>query len=58
MCKMDRIGLTVSEEMSFENVDGRTTDAVYLRLRYANNNLVENLVQITAKILNFGKNSC
>ena len=26
MCNMERIGLTVSEEMSFENVDGRTTD--------------------------------
>ena len=24
MCNMERIGLTVSEEMSFENVDGRT----------------------------------
>ena len=24
MCDMERIGLTVSEEMSFENVDGRT----------------------------------
>ena len=23
MCNMERIGLTVSEEMSFENVDGR-----------------------------------
>ena len=23
---MERIGLTVSEEMSFENVDGRRTD--------------------------------
>ena len=26
MCNMERIGLTVSEEMSFENVDGRTDD--------------------------------
>ena len=26
MCNMERIGLTVSEEMSFENVDGQTTD--------------------------------
>ena len=24
MCNMERIGPTVSEEMSFENVDGRT----------------------------------
>ena len=45
MCNMNRIGLTVSEEMSFENVDGRTPDAcIYykltmsLRLRWANNN--------------------
>ena len=28
MCNMERIGLTVSEEMSFENVDERTTDDV------------------------------
>ena len=26
MCNMERIGLTVSEEMSFENFDGQTTD--------------------------------
>ena len=26
MCNMERIRLTVSEEMSFENVDGRRTD--------------------------------
>ena len=26
MCNMERIRLTASEEMSFENVDGRTTD--------------------------------
>ena len=26
MCNMERIGLTVSEEMSFGNVDGQTTD--------------------------------
>ena len=26
MCNMEKIGLTVSEEMSFENVDGRTDD--------------------------------
>ena len=26
MCNMERIGLTVSEETSFENVDGRTDD--------------------------------
>ena len=26
LCNMERIGLTASEEMSFENVDGRTTD--------------------------------
>ena len=25
MCNMERIGPTVSEEMSFENVDGRRT---------------------------------
>ena len=53
MCNMERIGLIASEEMSFENVDGRTTDGrradgrrmlVYtisspmsLRLRRANN---------------------
>ena len=26
MCNMERIRLTASEEMSFENVDGRTDD--------------------------------
>ena len=26
MCNMERIGHTVSEEMTFENVDGRTDD--------------------------------
>ena len=26
MCNMERIRLTASEEMSFENVDGRRTD--------------------------------
>ena len=26
MCNMERIRLTASEEMSFENVDGRQTD--------------------------------
>ena len=26
MCYMERIALTASEEMSFENVDGRTDD--------------------------------
>ena len=26
VCNMERIGLTASEEMSFENVDGLTTD--------------------------------
>ena len=26
MCNMERIPLTASEEMSFENVDGRTED--------------------------------
>ena len=26
MCYMERIGLTASEEMSFENVHGRTMD--------------------------------
>ena len=35
MCNMERIGLTASEEMSFENVDGRTTDAcIYYKLTY------------------------
>ena len=40
MCNMERIGLTVSEEMSFENVDGRTTDGrmpdacIYYKLTY------------------------
>ena len=35
MCNMERIGLTVSEEMSFENVDGRTQDAcIYYKLTY------------------------
>ena len=40
MCNMERIGLTDSEEMSFENVDGqtddgRTTDAcIYYKLTY------------------------
>ena len=45
---MERIGLTASEEMSFENVDGRRTDGrrmpvytisspVSLRLRWAKN---------------------
>ena len=39
MCNMERIGLTVSEEMSFENVDenvdGRTPDAcIYYKLTY------------------------
>ena len=27
MCNMERIGIIASEEMSFENVDGRTTNA-------------------------------
>ena len=41
MCNMERIGLTVSEEMSFENVDGRRTDdgrtqnaCIYYKLTY------------------------
>ena len=39
MCNMERIGLTASEEMSFENVDGRTdgrtADAcIYYKLTY------------------------
>ena len=40
MCNMERINLTVSEEMSFENVDGRTDagwtpDAcIYYKLTY------------------------
>ena len=35
MCNMERIGLMVSEEMSFENVDGRTMDAcIYYKLTY------------------------
>ena len=36
MCNMERIGLTVSEEMSFENVDGQTMpDAcIYYKLTY------------------------
>ena len=40
MCIMERIGLTVSEEMSFENVDGRRTDGrtpdacIYYKLTY------------------------
>ena len=32
---MERIGFTASEEKSFENVDGRTTDAcLYYKLTY------------------------
>ena len=32
---MERIGFTTSEEKSFENVDGRTTDACqYYKLTY------------------------
>ena len=35
VCNMERIGLTVSEEMSFENVDGRWTDGyLYILLAY------------------------
>ena len=48
MCNMERIGLTVSEEMSFENIDGRMDDGrqmpVYtisspMSLRQKNNHL-------------------
>ena len=40
MCNMERIGLTASEKMSFENVNGRRTDGrtpdacVYHKLTY------------------------
>ena len=41
VCNMEKIGLTASEEMSFENVDGRTTDGrrtpdacIYYKLTY------------------------
>ena len=41
MCNMERIGFKVLEEMSFENVDGRTTDGrrtpdafIYYKLTY------------------------
>ena len=35
MWNMERIGFTASEEKSFENIDGRTTDAcLYSKLTY------------------------
>ena len=40
MFHMERIGPTASEEMSFENIDGRTTDGrmpdtcIYYKLTY------------------------
>ena len=47
---MEKIGLTASEEMSFKNVDGRTTDGrtdacIYYKLTY------EPSAQVSYKVL-------
>ena len=42
MWNMERIRLTASEEMSFENVDGRMTDAcIYYKLTYGSGELIK-----------------